>query len=493
MKKNKAVIIGAGIGGLATAIQLAQKGFEVSIFEKNATPGGRCQLIKKDGHIFDTGPTMFIFPDIYENFFASIGEDMHRHLKLLKADPIYQLNFADQDHLILTSNLQKMHDQFESLEPGSFEKFKAYLEVAKLQYNVAMNTMIMKSLSSPLDFFNLKNLFLMLKSHSLINHCTYAKQFFSHPNLIAACTFQDSYLSLNPFQSPSIYSIFSYSEMTNGSYLPIGGMYQVILALEKIAKKHHITIQYNAPVEQILIKESRAVGIKLHNKDIAADIVIANSDLTHTYTNLLPTEPYTKKLLKKKYSCSALTFHWGLDKTFPQLQTHNLFFSEDYKQGFDQVINKKDPPLHPHFYIQAPSRTDSSRAPKDQDTLSVMIPINHLYPDNPVDWEAYAKTARKYVIQRLHKAGLKHIEKHIKFEIMHKPSEWKEFLNLTYGAVYGLHHDLMQLGYLRPKRQHSKYKNLFFVGASNHPGSGLPTVLLSSRFTSEAIMNSLQG
>jgi phytoene desaturase len=489
---KKAIVIGAGIGGLGTAIQLAKKGFKVKIYEKNSAPGGRCGIIKKDGHVFDTGPTMFLYPEIYRNFYSLIGEDMNQHINLLKVDPTYFLHFANGDSLVLTSDLKNMRRQLEKIEPGSYLKYLKYLDAAKMHYKISIENVIYKNIKKPWHYFNINNLFLILKSGALLNHHYFTSKFFKNENLKAAFTFQDSYLSLNPYNSPSIFSQFAYMETVKGSYLPEGGMYKVIESLVKIASKNGVKIKLNSPVSKVLINGGKAEGIKLSSgKIIKADLVIVNADLTNAYVNLLPESSKARNLPTKPHSCSTVTFHWGLKKTYPKLKTHNLFFADSYKQAFDYVLNSILPPGKPHFYIQAPSRTDTSRAPKNQDTFSVMVPINHLSPEVLIDWKQYSRVLKKYIILRLEKAGLKDIGKNIKFEICHTPPDWQTHLNLAHGSVYGHHHGISQLGYLREKRIHNKYSNIYFVGASNHPGSGLPTVLVSSQFTAMDILSDL--
>jgi len=490
-----AIVIGAGIGGLGTAIKLARDGCNVTIFEKNTHPGGRCGRIKKDGHLFDTGPTMYLFPDLYSRFFLSIGEDVNDHLQLNRADPIYRLNFPDHTHLTLTSDMNKMKKQLESLETGSYDKFKSFLKAGKGHYQLAIDHITAKSLDHFHEYFNTYNAYLLYKHQALWPHYAYTGKFFKHPHLRAAFTFQDSYLSLNPFTSPSIFSLFPYSELVHGNYLPKGGMFAVITALEKIARKYGVTIHYSQPVKEIIQANNQVTGVGLADSSVhSADLVIVNADLSYSYKHLLPKKFSSDSFSKKNASCSAIVFHWGLDCRIPNLETHNLFFSDSFKEGFEQVIDSPTPPNQPHFYIQAPSRTDPDRAPKNQDTLTVMVPINHLDPNHNVDWSGYKDRLRAYIFSRLDKTCMKDVKNHIKFEIVHLPQNWHDYLNLTHGSVYGLHHHLLQLGYLRPKRQHPKLYNLYFVGASTHPGSGLPTVLQSAEFTYQKILsNSYHG
>lgn len=494
MTKSSVIIIGAGIGGLSTAILLAKKGFKVTILEKNSQPGGRCGLIKQDGHIFDTGPTMYIFPQIYRQFFRLIGENIDDHLRLLRADPTYRLHFPDQTTLTLSPQKKLLKQQLEALEPGAYQSYLKYLKVGRTHYHLALDRLINRDFSHSLEYFTPANLFRLLKTRAILPHATFVKQFFKHPHLLAAFTFQDSYLGLNPFTSPSIYSLFTYTEQTEGSYLPQGGMYQIIKVLEKIALKAGVEIRYLAPVKKINLHQNLTSGVTLTDgSTLKADYLISNAGQTYTYSQLLPPENYAKKLMEKRYSCSALIYHWALNKTYPKLHTHNLFFSDNYQQSFSQVIDQPKPPLKPHFYIQAPTRTDITRAPKGQDTLTVMVPINHIHKDSPVNWPEYQNKIRRYILKYLNQAGYKDIESHLKFENTHNPLDWQHYLNLPFGSVYGLHHHLRQLGYLRPSRRHPRYSNLFFVGADNHPGSGLPTVLRSAQFTATAVINQAEN
>jgi phytoene desaturase len=489
MTKPSVIIIGAGIGGLSTAILLAKKGFQVTILEKNPHAGGRCGLINKGGHIFDTGPTMYIFPQIYRQFFSLIGENIDDHLKLLRADPTYRLHFPDQSTFTLSHKKSLMEKQLEALEPGAYQSYLKYLKVGRTHYHLALDRLINRDFSHPFEYFTPANLFRLLKTQAIIPHAYFVKQFFKHPHLLAAFTFQDSYLGLNPFTSPSIYSLFTYTEQTEGSYLPQGGMYQIIKVLEKIALKAGVEIRYHALVKKINLHQNLTTGVTLTNGSILkADYLISNAGQTYTYQHLLPPGKYTQKLIKKRHSCSALIYHWAFDIVYPDLHTHNLFFSGNYQQSFSQVIDKLEPPSEPHFYIQAPARTDPNRAPKGQDTLTVMVPINHLHENSPVNWPEYQNKIRRYILKYLKQAGYKDIESHLKFEITHNPLDWQRYLNLPFGSVYGLHHHLRQLGYLRPSRRHPRYSNLFFVGADNHPGSGLPTILRSAQFTATAVI-----
>jgi phytoene desaturase len=222
---------------------------------------------------------------------------------------------------------------------------------------------------------------------------------------------------------------------------------------------------------------------------VEADLVIAKADLPYIYRELLPDKMAANRLRKRKYSCSAIVFHWGVDKIYPQLDHHSVFLNDPYKQGLDKVFKEKSLSDHPSFYIHAPVRTDKSAAPENHDSLSVIVPVGHLDPKFDQDWSKLKQTARAGVIRRLKEAGMDDIEDHIKFEICYLPRTWESSCNVTRGSVFGsLGHTIFQMGYFRPHNRHKKYKNLYFVGGSTHPGNGIPLVLLSAKLTSERIL-----
>jgi len=481
-----AIIIGAGIGGLATSIQLALKGFRVTIYEKEHGPGGRCQKIEKKGFVFDSGPTMYIFPQLYKSFFDSIGEDVGAYLNLLPANPTYRLDFGDQE-LLLTDNQSLMKKQLEEIEPGSYEKYRDYMQAAMRLHDFAMKNVVNKPLDHVWNYLNPANLFALIKLGGLLPHYNFVSRYFKNTNLRSAFTFQDSYLGLHPFFAPALFVMFAYSEASDGNFLPQGGMYRVIKALEKIAIKRGVKIEYGKAIKKISFADGKAEGVILENgMRMYADYVIANADLSYAYDELFGRNK-PKKLGDKRHSCSALTFHWGLRQKYPQLMTHNLFFSRDYKSGFDEVLGSSHLPNEPHFYVQVPTKIDTSRAPQDCEAMSVIVPINNKQTGD-YNWEKYSLKVRRYIIKRLEEAGLEDVENNIMVEIVTTPDDWQRRFNLTHGAIYGLDHGITNLGYFRQKRRHAKLKNLFFVGASNHPGSGLPTVLQSAKFTSQMIV-----
>jgi phytoene desaturase len=221
---------------------------------------------------------------------------------------------------------------------------------------------------------------------------------------------------------------------------------------------------------------------------LAADVVIANADLPYVYRELLPDRAEAERLERLKYTCSALMFYWGVDKVFPQIRMHNVFLSGDYRASFDRIFHDHTLPDAPSFYVHAPTRTDPTAAPSGQDTLFVLVPVGHLDARVHQDWEVLQEQARSAVLRRLREIGVYDLETHLKFEVSYTPRDWLTLYNLAKGAGFSLSHNFMQVGYLRPRNRHARYHNLYFVGGSTHPGTGLPIVLISARLTTERIL-----
>ena len=486
------LVIGAGIGGIATAARLARAGYQVTVVEKNELPGGRCGFIYKDGYHFDTGATLFMMPELYNQAFADLGERMEDHLDLVRVDPTYNLHFHNGTKLELSSDLNAMKSQLETIETGSFGAYLRYLNEGYSNYMLSITNILGRNFRNPFEFFTLKNLMLVFRLRALVNHYKNLGRYFDDPQLKITFGFQNLYMGLNPYVAPAIYSILQYTEFVDGIWFPKGGMYRIIEVLSEIAEKTGVRFLYDAPVDRINIKHQRVYGVTLADgRTLNADIVIANSDLPYVYRHLLPDDGTADKLERKEYGCSAVMFYWGLDKQYPQLAAHNLFIAEDYRQGLDTIFDEHSLSSNPSFYVHAPVRVDPSLAPEGHEILYVGIPSGHLDDTGSRDWAAIQQKSRRVVIQRLAEAGLTNLEGHIKCEVSYNPNDWQKRFNLTKGSTHGLSHKIMQMGYMRPRNRHHNYSNLYFVGASTHPGTGLPTVLVSARLTSERILQDI--
>jgi phytoene desaturase len=494
IENRNVVIVGAGIGGIATAARLARRGYHVTVVEKNEQPGGRCGRMAVGGYTFDTGATFFLMPDLYARTFADLGERIEDHLDLRRVDPTYHLYFPDDSTLQLTPDMQRMKAQIEAIEPGSFDRLLAYLAEAGEHNRLSLPGLVERDFRSLPEFINPRMIALFLRLRSLTRHTDYAGRFFRDPRLLMAFTFQDMYMGLSPYESPATYSLMQYTELADGLYYPMGGMYRVAEALAAIAEKLGVEFMYNAPVERILIQDGHAAGVALADgRNIPADLVVANADLGYVYNALLPDDGTAARIDRKEYGCSTVMFYWGLDKQFPQLGPHNLFLNGDYRRSFEDIFKGKDMSEAPNFYVHAPVRLDPSLAPAGGETLYVAVPVGHVTDANSSHWPDVQARARAYVLRRLAELGVPDLEPHIKVERSFVPTDWRDRYNLTRGSTHGLSHKLTQMAYFRPHNRHSRYHNLYFVGASTHPGTGIPTVLVSATLAAQRVFDDTGG
>jgi phytoene desaturase len=490
--RSTALIIGAGLGGIATAARLARCGYEVTVLEKNATPGGRCGQLIRDGHRFDIGATLYLMPQVFAETYAALGERLQDHLDLRRIDPTYHIHFDDGTKFVPSADLNAMQAQLEAIEPGSSGALLRYLAEGHKHYHVSLQRFVGRNFYSLLEYFSPQNLPLLFQLKPLAKHYDNIGRYFRHPHLKAAFTFQNMYLGISPFDAPATYSLLQYTELVEGVWFPMGGLYRVVESLVDIAEAHGVRFLYRKPVRQIQVNGNRATGVVLEDgSHLSADVIVANADLPYVYGHLLPDEAQARRLDRLTYTCSAIMFYWGLDKVYPQLEHHNVFLSGDYRASFDRIFEDKTLPDEPSFYIHAPARTDPAAAPGGQDTLLVLVPVGHLDKGVEQDWGALKARARSAVLSRLSRIGVTDVEQHLKFEICYTPHHWARLYNLTKGAAFGLSHNFLQVGYLRPQNRHRRYHNLYFAGGSTHPGAGLPMVLLSARLTTERILKEM--
>lgn len=488
-KSHSVIVIGAGVGGIAAAAHLVQNGLHVTVIEKNARPGGRCDRISKDGHIFDAGPTLLVMPLLYEAEFAELGFSLREMLDLQQVDPTYHLVFDDNSRLELTSDMKRMSDQLERIEPGGFQGFLRYLDEGYRHYHLAMEQLVNRDFRAADDFFSLRNVPLLYQLKPLAKHYDNMAAYFDSPRLKAAFTFQDVYMGLSPFEAPATFSMMPYSELAHGVWFPKGGMYGIVEALVEIAQLVGVEFEFGTAVDKILVDRHETKGVVLEDgRCLNADFIIANADLPYVYQELLPPDRTAQRVSRKRFSCSTISFFWGIDKPLPSLPPHTLFLADDYRENFESIMNDLTLPQNPSLYVHAPARLDPTMAPPGEDTLIGIAPVGHLDGSGEQDWKAIRSRARQAIIGRLAEQGISDLEDHIKFEVNFTPLSWRKRYNLVKGSTHGLCHTLTQLGYMRPRNRHQRYHNLYFVGASTHPGTGVPTALVSARLAATRLL-----
>jgi phytoene desaturase len=415
---------------------------------------------------------------------------MSDHLDLRRIDPTYKVHFDDGLQLELTSNIGSMQTQLEKVEKTAFTGFLNYIAEGGQHYKVSVEKFVGRNFYNIFEYFSLANLPLLFQLKALKKHFANVGTFFKDERLKAAFTFQNMYLGLSPYAAPATYSLLQYTELAEGVWYPMGGMYAAIQALVHVAEKLGVKFIYNAPVRRIHVNDKKVVAVELEDgRQFSSDIFVGNADLPYIYKELLPDQVEAKKLEDKLYTCSTIMFYWGVDKEYKQIAHHNVFLGGEYKASFEEIFNDHTLPQVPSFYVHAPARTDQAAAPNGQETLYVLVPVGHLDARGEQDWDAMVNRARETVLERLaDEMGASDLKEHIKFEIVYHPKVWKERFNLEKGSAFGLSHNFTQVGYLRPQNRHKQYKNLYFAGASTHPGTGLPIVLLSAKLTTQRIL-----
>jgi phytoene desaturase len=494
MNQKSVIVIGAGIGGMVAATHLARRGIKVTVIEKNSRAGGRCDRISREEHHFDTGPTLLVMPLLYEAEFAALGTSMREMLELQRVDPTYHLVFDDGSQLALTSDMQSMRAQLETFERGSYEGLLRYMKEGRRHYLLGMERLVNRDFRKASEFFTLQNIPLLYQLKPLVNHYRNMSAYFDDPRLKAAFTFQDVYMGLSPFEAPATFSMMPYTELAHGVWYPRGGMYGIVEALMELAREAGVEFLFNSTIEQIDVNATHARGVILAGGErLEADSVLANADLPYVYNDLLPDKNFADSLAHKRFSCSVVSFFWGLDKTYPTLGPHTLFLARDYRENFERIIHDLSLPANPSLYIHAPARLDPAMSPRGGDTLTAIVPVGHLSQNGEQDWGQIRDEARRHVFRRLSSLGITDIESHIKFETNFTPLSWRKRYNLMKGSTHGLCHNLTQLGYFRPRNKHPRYRNLYFTGASTHPGTGVPTAMVSGRLSAQRIVDDFQA
>ncbi len=480
MNEKDVAVIGAGVGGLATAARLASKGCKVKVYEKLSEAGGRAHMIEDQGFRFDTGPSFVLMPDFFSEVFSYCGQNLEDYLDLKVLDISYKIFYPDNTTLTVYRDSEKTKQELEKFESGSSLGFDKFIAAAKVFYDIARPMLYQSYRKSAV----LKPRYWGVVSKLKINqtYWDFAKQFFKSDKLCYAFTFEAMFIGVSPFDAPALYSVIAYTDHVQKIAHPIGGMYQIPRALEAMAKKFGAQIDYNCEIKEIK-KSKGSFILKSQNGDHQASKVVANADYAYTQKNLLG-----RSLPNFKYSCSVYLMYLGLKEKAESLEHHNLFFSRDLKKNLQQIFNDKVIPEDPSFYIHVPTRTDPSLAPQGKDIAYILIPVPNLenFKGNFLDYE---ESLRDNVFGRVKK--MIGVDLRALTEVEHRfyPEDFIKRYNIENGATFGLAHTLMQSAFFRPYNADSKLNGLYFVGASTQPGGGLPPVIASSKIVSDLILS----
>lgn len=492
------VIIGAGAAGCSLAARLKYKfgdKINITVVEKQHEPGGRVGRYEWNNYRWDTGASLLLMKEWYQEAFQACGLDLEKDVSLVRCNPNYTVHFADDwGKIKLSQDIGDLCEQLELKEKGASHGLIHYLEEGYRHYTNSIQV-IGKNYRTAWEFFKPSHLPLVWKTGLHKLHYPSVASFFKDPHLKAAFTFQDMYLGVSPFDAPSLFSLLEYTELVHGIWYPQGGMRIIIDKLVERGKQLGVNYLFDHEVKKVNIDstETYITGIEtINGKTIEGDIVVCNADLPYAFKNLLPNLNSLKKakdyVSKQKTTSSCINFYWALDAKYDKhLSAHNVFLDGDFQKSFEKIFKEHTLPEPLSFYIHCPTRVDTTASPEGGDTLMVLIPIGCIDEKNTINYDEIVTKARKAVLDRLEKEGIIGIEKHIIHEHIHTPQTWKDLYNLDKGSTFGLSHNTLQLGWFRPANKHPNLNNLYFCGASTHPGGGVPIVLASAKLVHERI------
>jgi len=479
----KLSIIGSGFSSLAAACYLAKSGYEVTVFEKNKTIGGRARQLIKDGFTFDIGPTWYWMPDVFERFFLDFNKLPSDYYALEKLNPAYSVYFGVNDYITIEDTLEKIILAFEKEEKGSSVKLKKFINNAKNNYDIAIKDLVYNPGVSPLELITFQTAKKINQFFSNIKRDV--RKEFKNDRLVKILEFPVLFLGAKPSDTPSFYSFMNYADFGLGTFHPKKGMYQVILAIESLAKELGVKIKTESPIEKIMVENGQAKGIVSNGKTYLSDVVLSGADYHHTETLLdKPYRQYSENYWSKKtFAPSSLLFYVGFDKKLINVNHHTLFFDVDFDKHAEAIYDTAKWPENPLFYASFPSKTDMNSAPEGKEAGIFLIPLAPGLEDTPVLRDIYFEK----IMTRFERLTSQNIKKHIIFRESFCVNDFVNDYNSYKGNAYGMANTLTQTAFLRPKLKSKKIKNLFFTGQLTVPGPGVPPALISGKLVSELI------
>ncbi|MGI2327252.1 phytoene desaturase family protein [Planococcus sp. YIM B11945] len=501
--KKKVVVIGAGVAGLASAIRLQNAGYQVALYEKLATPGGKMNRIEIGGFKFDLGPSIVMMPDVYQEIFELCGRNPDDYIPMEKLDPMYRAYFSDKPEapMDMSSDLLKLTKTIEAISPTDTGGFFRYLHEAHKIYAFARHDILQKPFRRHRDFYSSS---MMNKGRgSKIKVLDTADQFIGryikNERLKQIISFQTLYIGISPYKSPSFYTMIPMLQFLYGVWFIKGGMYTMASSMEKLFKELGGEVYYNKDVEEICIEEGKATGIRVGGEKISAEFVMCNADFPYAMKNLVK-EPAAKgkftdkKIDKMKYTCSCFLLYLGMDRKYTEVEhVHNFIFNEKLDKNLADIFSGKKL-TEASFYVYLASKMDPTLAPEGKDGLYILMPVSNAAE---ADYEWNDETIayyRNYILNALKKIpGFERVENEIVAETCITPLDFETKFNAYKGAAFGLQPTLFQSNHLRPQSKATHCANLYFTGSSTHPGAGVPIVLLSAKIAAQELIDDDQG
>ena len=495
MKKKSAAIIGAGIGGLAASIRLANEGFNVTVFEQNSNPGGKANQINEEGFRFDTGPSLLTMPFILKKLFQDSQENINEYLTIEPLKIICKYFYPDGTIINAFSDKNKFASELEEKTNDKKSSLFNYLNYSKKIYDLTSDLFLFnnfRGISSLINIKSFKTLFSISKIDPFRTMHGSISKFFNDEKTIQLFDRYATYNGSNPYKAPATLNIISHVEYNIGGFIVKEGIYSIPDSLYKISCKKGVQFKFKKQVKNILLNNSEVAGIQYldDNREVTSekfDIIISNSDVNFTYQNLLE-DNFSKDSFRYQnleYSSSALVFYWGVKGNFPQLEYHNILFSRNYKNEFEEIFEHKICPSDPTIYIYISSKFKKDDAPEGYENWFVMINT----PSNEnQNWEEEIKNAKQRVIRKINDVLKINLEDLITFERILNSLDLEKNFNSYKGSIYGTSSNSRSAAFLRQSNRSKKYKGLYFCGGSAHPGGGIPLVLLSAEIAVKEIL-----
>ena len=479
---QKLLVIGGGIGGLAFAALAGKIGYDVTLLEKNDRLGGVANQFEAEGFTFDMGPSWYLMPDVFQNYFELMGERVEDYLDLTQLDPSYRIFFQGKGRsLDFYSDLERDLPTFEMLEPGSGPKLKEYLEKSKYQYEIALGGFMYKNYDNVFDFLNKQVATEGRELEVFAKMSDYVAKHFSTDEVQKVMQYTLVFLGSSPYNTPALYNIMSHIDFNMGVFYPQGGIHQIPLALQKIGEKHGVKYRTGVGVKQINTKRGPKVkSVTLENGEVLeADVIVSNTSIHHT-ESLLP-KPYRDHSERywnsRTLAPSALIMYLGVKGKVDSLTHHNLLFSPDWKKNFGEIFDTPQWPSEPSLYICAPSKTDPNVTPEGDENLFVLVPIPPRMDYTDADLEEQSNRMLDIIAREMHIPDLR---ERILYKRVFSAKDFTTHYNKLGGTALGMAHTIQQTAILRPNNRSKKVKNLLYVGADTNPGIGMPIQLISA-------------
>ncbi len=488
---KKVVIVGAGPGGLSSAMILAHRGFDVTVLEKADRVGGRNSELKVGDYTFDMGPTFLHQKFTLDEIFAETGRESADYLDFVKLDPMTRLTWDEETSIETTSDIEKMAANIAENFPGNEDGYRRFMadHAAKLRAIYPVLQKPYHKVTSYLRSEMLKVIPYIATTKTVVD---VLEDYFENDRLKLAFTFQAKYLGMSPWKCPALFTILSYTEYKYGIYHVQGGLSQISEAMAKVAREEGAEIRLSTPMKEVVFKGKEAKGVLLENGEILeADHVFMNADYAHAMVNLMNSQSVKQeKMAEKKFSCSTFMLYLGLDKVYEDEPHHHILFADDYERNVDEIRGEKEVSKDMSIYVRNSSVIDPKVAPEGHSQLYVLVPTINTRHGH--DWEATKQEYRDLILDKIEeKTGMKDLREHIVAERILTPEDWRDGSDIFLGATFNLAHTIDQMLYFRPHNRLKGYDNLYLVGGGTHPGSGLPTILESGRISSNMLCDKL--